>query len=305
MNQAIKIEQRKNIIIVPSHWYYNGQDTSLKVRELNNLPLNTIEEMNQGIFDISWCERYQSDGSLEQLLGQGLNCPHGFSRITLMETFDEVREEFNIGYAQRIRGGIEQFGVLPDLGIEILAAGPVSYQNGGLIEVKHGELQGAKLFVRSDAHPGEPESYSYQTSYRHQNSRDPNTDETAIRPFNEFTTYDDHLISAWFDFNAMIGIQKNSKPDTEMPKLVNAVSDSVYFGPYRTLFNAPATITIPIDRTKVSDASKIQAYIFNDLSQTFDPLFSVPGGTTISVDINENTASFDTQVLGVFVLGIK
>lgn len=305
LEQAIKIEQRKNIIIVPSHWYYNGQDTSLKVRELNNLPLNTIEEMNQGIFDISWCERYQSDGSLEQLLGQGLNCPHGFSRITLMETFDEVREEFNIGYAQRIRGGIEQFGVLPDLGIEILASGPVSYQNGGLIEVKHGELQGAKLFVRSDAHPGEPESYSYQTSYRHQNSRDPNTDETAIRPFNEFTTYDDHLISAWFDFNAMIGIQRNSKPDTAMPKLVNAVSDSVYFGPYRTLFNAPATITIPIDRTKVSDASKIQAYIFNDLSQTFDPLFSVPGGTTISVDINENTASFDTQVLGVFVLGIK
>ena len=211
LEQAIKIEQRKNIIIVPSHWYYNGQDTSLKVRELNNLPLNTIEEMNQGIFDISWCERYQSDGSLEQLLGQGLNCPHGFSRITLMETFDEVREEFNIGYAQRIRGGIEQFGVLPDLGIEILAAGPVSYQNGGLIEVKHGELQGAKLFVRSDAHPGEPESYSYQTSYRHQNSRDPNTDETAIRPFNEFTTYGDHLISAWFDFNAMIGIQKKQQ----------------------------------------------------------------------------------------------
>ena len=70
LEQAIKIEQRKNIIIVPSHWYYNGQDTSLKVRELNNLPLNTIEEMNQGIFDISWCERYQSDGSLEQLLGQ-------------------------------------------------------------------------------------------------------------------------------------------------------------------------------------------------------------------------------------------
>ena len=305
LEQAIKIEQRKKIIIVPSHWYYNGQDTSLKIRELNNLPLNTIEEMNQGIFDISWCERYQSDGSLEQLSDQGLNCPNGFSRITLMETFDEVREEFNIGYAQRIRGGIEQFGVLPDLYIEILATGPVSYLNGGLIEVKHGELKGAKLFVRSDAHPGKPESYSYQTSYRHQNSRDPNTDETAIRPFNEFKTYDSHLISAWFDFNAMIGTQKNSNPDTEMPKLVNAVSDSVYFGPYRTLFNAPATITIPIDRTKVNDASKIQAYIFNDLSQTFDPLFSVPGGTTIAVDLNEGTASFDTQVLGVFVLGIK
>ena len=108
--------------------------------------------------------------------------------------------------------------------------------------------------------------------------------------------------------NARFWLKYASKPTflhTEMPKLVNAVSDSVYFGPYRTLFNAPATITIPIDRTKVSDASKIQAYIFNDLSQTFDPLFSVPGGTTISVDINEGTASFDTQVLGVFVIGIK
>ena len=174
-----------------------------------------------------------------------------------------------------------------------------------MIEVKHGKLQGAKLFVRSDAHPGKPESYNYETSYRHQNSRDPNTDKAAVRPFNEFKTYDDHLISAWFDFNAMIGTQKNSKPDTEMPKLVNAVSDSVYFGPYRTLFNAPATITIPIDRNKVSDASKIQAYIFNDLSQTFDPLFSVPGGTTIAVDLNAGMDSFDTQVLCVFVLGIK
>ena len=101
----------------------------------------------------------------------------------------------------------------------------------------------------------------------------------------------------------MIGKQKKSNPYTEMPKLVNAVSDSVYFGPYRTLFNAPATITIPLDKTKVSDTSKIRAYIFNDLSQTFDPVFSVPGGTKISVDLNEGTASFDTQVLGVFVLG--
>ena len=108
-----------------------------------------------------------------------------------------------------------------------------------------------------------------------------------------------------FDFNAMIGKQKKSNPYTEMPKLVNAVSDSVYFGPYRTLFKAPATITIPFDKTTVSDTSKIRAYIFNDLSQTFDPVFSVPGGTKISVDLNEGTASFDTQVLGVFVLGIN
>ena len=70
--------------------------TSLKIRELNNLPLNSIEEMNQGIFDISWCEQYDEDGLLDQILDQELNCPTGYSRITLMETFDEVRKKNSI-----------------------------------------------------------------------------------------------------------------------------------------------------------------------------------------------------------------
>ena len=222
-----------------------------------------------------------------------------------METFDEVREEFNIGYAHRIRGGIEQFGVLPDLDIEILASGPVSYEQGGTIEVTEGQLEGLKLFVRSDAHPGEPESYSYQTSYRHQNSRDPNTGINAVRPFNEFSNYDDHLISAWFDFNAMIGTQGKSKPDQAMPELDNAISETVYIGPYRTLFNSPATITIPIDTSKITVSNRIRAYIFNDLSQSFEPIFLTPGGSSISVDMDEGTASFDTQVLGVFAIGME
>ena len=305
LQQAIKNEGKKNIIIVPSHWYYNGQDTSLKIRELNMLPLNTIEEMNQGIFDISWCEKYENDGSLTQLLDQGLNCPDGYSRITLMETFDEVREDFNMGYAQRIRGGIEQFGLLPDLGIEVLANGPVSYLNGGVIEIINGKLKGAKLSVRKDPHPGAPESYTYESSYRHENSRNPNTEANAIRPFNEFKTYDDHLVSAWFDFNAMIGTQKMSRPKKIMPKLPNAISDSIYFGPYRTLFNSPATITIPIAINEFSSSNQIQAYIFNDLSQTFDPIFSTPGGQDITINIDKKTASFDTQVLGIFAIGIK
>ena len=305
LEQAIKVDGKKNIIIVPSHWYYNGQDTSLKIRELNSLPLNTIEEMNQGIFDISWCEKYENDGSLIQILDQKHNCPIDYTKVTLMETFDEVREEFNIGYAQRIRGGIEQFGLLPDLGIEILTSGPISYIDGGVIEVKNGDLKGAKLLVRKDPNPGAPESYTYELSYRHENSRDPNTNSTAIRPFNEFKTYDDHLISAWFDFNAMIGTQKKSQPQKDMPKLVNAISDSIYFGPYRTLFNSPATITIPIDIIAIENSNDIQAYIFNDLSQSFDPIFTPPGGGEITIDFDTKTASFDTQVLGIFTIGIK
>lgn len=303
IEQAIKMEQRKNIIIVPSHWYYNGQDTSLKIRELNNLPLNSIEEMNKGIFDISWCEIYNSDGSLSQILDRGLDCPEGYTKIILMEAFDEVKEEFNIGYAHRIRGGIEQFGVLPNLDIKILARGPVSYLDGGTIEVTQGRLKGAKLFVRKDAHPGQPESYSYRTSFRHQNSRDPNTDKNAVRPFNEFTDYHDHLISAWFDFNAMIGLQGKSKPNENMPQLVNAISDAVYFGPYRTLFNSPATITLPFDTTKVTDSEQIRVYIFNDLSQEYEPILKVPGGQDVRIDLDQGYVSFDTQVLGIFAVG--
>ena len=90
-----------------------------------------------------------------------------------------------------------------------------------------------------------------------------------------------------------------------MPKLPNAISDSIYFGPYRTLFNSPATITIPIAINEAPSSNLIQAYIFNDLSQSFDPIFSTPGGQDITIDIDKKTASFDTQVLGIFAIGIK
>ena len=90
-----------------------------------------------------------------------------------------------------------------------------------------------------------------------------------------------------------------------MPKLNNAISETVYIGPYRTLFNSPATITIPIDTSKITVSNRIRAYIFNDLSQSFEPIFLTPGGSSISVDMDEGTASFDTQVLGVFAIGME
>jgi len=303
LRQAIHIDKRKNIIIVPSHWYYNGQDTSLKIRELNNLPLNSIEEMNQGIFDITWCEQYDENGLLDQILDQGLNCPIGYSKITLMEAFDEVKEEFNIGYAQRIRGGIEQFGVLPDLGIEIMASGDISYMDGGLVEIKSGELKGTKLLIRPDSHPNKPESFSYKNSYRHSNSSDPYTDANAIRPFNEFINYNSHLISAWFDFTALIGTQAKINSDDTLPIMTNAISEAIYFGPYRTIVNSPASISIPIDVSKIEHKDKIRAYIFNDLSREYDSVFKVPGGQSIQVNWDKGIATFDTQVLGIFVIG--
>ena len=88
-----------------------------------------------------------------------------------------------------------------------------------------------------------------------------------------------------------------------MPKLGNAISESVYIGPYRTLFNSPATITIPIDPDKVTDPNRIQAYIYNDLSEEYEPVFKVPGGQNIRVNLDNGLVSFDTQVLGIFAVG--
>jgi len=45
------------------------------------------------------------------------------------------------------------------------------------------------------------------------------------------------------------------------------------------------------------------AYIFNGLSRKYDPIFDVLGGQSIQVDWDKGIATFDTQVLGIFVIG--
>ena len=67
--------------------------------------------------------------------------------------------------------------------------------------------------------------------------------------------------------------------------------------------NSPASVSIPIDVSKIKNKDKIRAYIFNDLSREYDPVFDVPGGKSIRVDLDKGIASFDTQVLGIFVIG--
>ena len=78
-----------------------------------------------------------------------------------------------------------------------------------------------------------------------------------------------------------------------------AVGPAVYIGPYRTLLNKPARVTLPYD----SDAAEsIKPLIFNDLTKTWDAVYPVAGGEGVAVDEVNNTVSFDTQVLGIFVL---
>ena len=113
LEQAIRVDGRKQIVLVVSHWYYDGLDNALTIREANDLPLNTKAEMNRGEFAPRWCERYSGPGKYEQKRlarrGKGWEaCPDGWTRITMTEAFDDYRNDFYEGYAGRIRGGIER-----------------------------------------------------------------------------------------------------------------------------------------------------------------------------------------------------
>jgi hypothetical protein len=76
-------------------------------------------------------------------------------------------------------------------------------------------------------------------------------------------------------------------------------------GPYRTIVNRPATITLPIaDKRKLdaNEISRLKAFIYNEASRGWDPVFLPAGSMPLRYDPKTRTASFDTQVLGVFAL---
>ena len=100
----------------------------------------------------------------------------------------------------------------------------------------------------------------------------------------------------------MIGTQGKRTPDEPMPKHTNAVSPTVFFGPHRTIFNAPVTITLPYDATKVNNLERVKPYVFNELTQAFEALPKVLKDVGSVLDTNNNTLSFQVQVLGQFVL---
>jgi hypothetical protein len=156
--------------------------------------------------------------------------------------------------------------------------------------------------VRPDPQPGIPESYTWDEAFRPANHRFPNTAEGAIRPINEYRRIADYLDSAKDSFTAYIGIQGLTAPGHPMPVHPRAISPTVYFGPYRTLFNAPAEVTMPFDQSKIDDSVRIQAMIYNEITRDFDPVYPVAGALPMRIDKQAGLASFDVQVLGNFVL---
>jgi hypothetical protein len=307
LEQAIRVDGRKQIILVLSHWYYDGLDNALTIRETNDLPLNTQAEMRRGEFAPRWCERYSGPAKYEQKrLKKGEACPEGWSHIILTEAFDDFRNQFFEGYAQRIRGGVERFGVMPNLGVNVAAKSAISKRDGGTVSVTQGPLAGASLTVLADAHPDAPEGYTWAKSYRAaQPPRDPgNREAGAIRPFNEFAKASDHLTSAWDDFTAYIGTQAQAAPGKPLKAFTKAVSPAVLIGPYRELFNAPARITLPFNPSAVPAGRTVKPYIYNHITQAYEPVLASPGGAGVVVDQAAGRISFDSQVLGLFVAGL-
>ena len=302
LERVIRLDGRNEIIIVLSHWEVASRDTAISIRELNQLPFNSIEEMKNEIYSISWCERYTGPGQFEQYREPAGGCPKDFSRIQLTETFDDFMDDYSVGFANRIRGGVERYGIFPDLGIRIAARGPVTRAGGGVVAVSGGPLAGARLEVPADPRPGEPDNYTWAKAFRAATDKNPNTAPDAIRPINNYEKMGDYLDAAKDDFTAYVGTQAKADPKTKLRAHPRAASPTVYVGPYRTLFNAPATVTLPYDPARVRDPAKLVPSIYNEASRDYEPVYAVPAGQPPRVDAARHTVSFDVQVLGNFVL---
>jgi hypothetical protein len=273
-----KRDGRRHILAVLSHWYHNGRDPLLAVRVMQGVPLNTREEFRDGQYWVEWCERVESpepvpcDAADESLV-----------RLQYSETFDSWTRVFAVGYAQRIRGAVERFGVYPQgIGLQIAARGPIDRERGGTVAVTSGPLRGARLVVAADAHPGEPERFT-PADYR------------------VFEDPADNMVSAWDDFDGYIGTQ--DVPIDRLSAQGRIASDAVLFGPYRTLVNRPATVTLPA-RVRRGEAQHLRAFVFNDATEDWEPVFPPAGSPGLRYDPGQRTASFETQVFGIYALAV-
>ena len=183
-----------------------------------------------------------------------------------------------------------------------MAEGEITKKNGGTVEIKEGLLRGAKLVVKPDPNPNIPESYTWDNRWRPLSDNDPNTGFEAVRAINEYDEISNFLDSAKDDFTAVIGLQRRSSPKVMMPIHPNAISETVFFGPYRTTFNVPAEITIAFDKEKVTEPKNIHPMVYNEITESFEIHPMVRNSYTNIIDEEMGTLTFETQVLGQFSL---
>jgi hypothetical protein len=170
------------------------------------------------------------------------------------------------------------------------------------VAVASGPLAGARLEVRADPQPLAPDGYTWARAFRPASDRNPNTGPDAIRPINDYEKMSDYLDAAKDDFTGYIGTQDKADPKSRLTAHKRAASAAVLVGPYRTLFDAPATITLPYDPARVRDPAKLAPHVYNEAARAWEPVYPVPAGQPPRVDVANHTVSFDVQVLGNFVL---
>ncbi len=337
----------KHILIALSHWYYNSGDTALALRDMNNLPISAEEDIMAGDFIMEWCEGPTTSGpddtkqnreyietyvmdqktklrgnfALDPQTGECVD--EGYIHIVVAEAFDEQMEDFSRGYAARIRGGIERFGVFPfkALGLSIDAQGEITKLGGGTVASGKGKSKGARIEVPADPDSEKPETLisldMYHTDHNFGSGRPLGPNPDGVKVLNDPT---DRWESAWWDFTLTIGTQEkalnpeNSSgekidlPSGPSDESIKPLGDPIYFGPYRTLFNEPAKITLAYDTALEPDPAAIRPFVYNDITGDYDQVYSVVGGIDYDDDNNnivvndDGTASFSVQTLGVYVL---
>ena len=207
------------------------------------------------------------------------------------------------------------------LGLSVHARGKISKLNGGTVTSRTGNSKGARIEIPADPDSEKPDtliaSDMYQTGYDYGTGSPLPANPDGVKAMNDPT---DRWEAAWWDFTLRIGTQdraldpndsaaeKISLPPGPSDPGVLPLGSPVYFGPYRTLFNQPATITLPYDVAAVTDAGTIRPFVYNDITGDYDQVYPVVGGIDYSGDNNnivvndDGTASFSVQTLGIYVL---
>ena len=75
-----------------------------------------------------------------------------------------------------------------------------------------------------------------------------------------------------------------------------------FFGPHRTTLNAPAVVTISYDKEKVKRPEMIRPYVFNVITEEYELLPRVRKEVGSFINGDNNTVSFESQILGQFIL---
>jgi len=273
IRQAIRLAKEDGhdkILVAPCHWFYDCIDTLVRMREINNLPLQPKGSIANHQYDITWCEE-SGDTWID------CSSQNAVTEITLAQAYSNRIEDFATCYYVRLRGGLEKFGLYPDdAQIQIKASQSLTKLDGGIVEVTNpfSTLRGAKIEIPADPYPDRPEGFTWNTCVY---TNDPN----------------DTMDCLWEDLTISIGVQEN--PPTI--QTAQAIGPAVHLGPYRTLFNRDVTITIPYD-TQTENAEDITVYIYNHLTEDWESLEAE------DVDLDGRLVTFKTKVLGLFQVGL-